>query len=103
MSDKVNQKSTFPSTGKLTSQAVVCPEIPFKKDASVFFRQLVVRADTSCGLQEDKLVAVSSVVVPPQLAGRQNVGGGTTVTALTFKSVILTVTLYEGEERVPLL
>lgn len=62
-----------------------------------------MRADISCGLQEDKLVTVSSVVAPPQFARWQNVGGGSSVAALTFKSVILAATLYEGEQRVPLL
>lgn len=76
---------------------------PFKKECSVSFCHLSVRADVSRGLQEDKLVTVSSVVVPPRFAQWQNVAGGSAVTALTFKSVILTATLDEGEQRVPLL
>lgn len=62
-----------------------------------------MRADISCSLQEDKLVTVSSVVAPPQFAQWQNVGAGSGVAALTFKSVILAATLDEGEQRVPLL
>lgn len=106
MSDKVNQKSTFPSTGKLTSQAAVSTSAQkshLKRKVASISAPLLVRADISCGLQEDKLVTVSSVVAPPQFARWQNVGGGSSVAALTLKSVILAATLYEGEQRVPLL
>lgn len=54
-----------------------------------------------CVLQEDKLITVPSVVTPAQSAGGQDVGcGSTVIAAVTLKSIILTLALYEGKDGV---
>lgn len=73
-----------------------CPILPPKGESweSIF----------RCALQEDKLITVSSVVTPAQFARGQNVGcRSTVIAAVTLKSIILTLALYEGKDGVFLL
>lgn len=58
----------------------------------------------SIQLQEDELIAASSVVSLAQFARRQNVGcRSTVITAVTLESIVLTVALYKGKDGVLLL
>lgn len=78
--------------------------LPLDRKWGVLFCPLQLRAETASCLQEDKLVTVSSVVTPAQYARGKNVGcGSTVITAVTLKSVILTLALYEGKDGVLLL
>lgn len=77
---------------------------PLKRIWGVLLCPLSVRAERAFCLQEDKLITVSSVVTPAQFAQGQNVGcRSTVIAAVTFKSIILTLTLHEGEDGVLLL
>ena len=61
-------------------------------------------ASSSKALEEDKLITVSSVVTPAQFARGQDEGCRSAVNAaVTLKSVVLTLALYEGEDGVLLL
>lgn len=60
--------------------------------------------ESSQALEEDKLITVSPVVNPAQFARRQDVGcRSTVITTVTFKSIVLTLALYEGKDGVLLL
>lgn len=53
------------------------------------------------GSQENKIIAVSSVVAPAQFARRQDVGrGSTVVAAVTLKSIVLTPPLNKSKDGV---